>query len=48
MKSELHCCVTSPSETPKRSLHVLTPREIAAVKPGTDPMSFPLPDNALA
>jgi len=36
-------------DTEAFKLHVLTPaEEIAAVKPGTDPMSFPLPDNALA
>ena len=36
-------------DTEAFKLHVLTPaEEIAAVLPGTDPMSFPLPDNALA
>jgi hypothetical protein len=36
-------------DTEAFKLHVLTPaEEIAAVVPGTDPMSFPLPDNALA
>ena len=36
-------------DTEAFKLHVLTPaEEIARVRAGTDPMSFPLPDNALA